>query len=131
MVCRNLGGVIACGPPPGVYRRAIEFCPECDRRHRFVIRWDGAWYGTTDYGSCGDYWQEDWRGPRPFERGWRAKAQEHFRRLWDGACSREAYDRYVRADVSVYSPHIKSRRQERKAFRRVAIAAELIRRERA
>lgn len=130
MTCRRIGTAIVCGPP-GIYRRAIKFCPVCDRRHRFVISWDGAWYGTTLYGSCGDSWQDGELGYRPFRRGWRKEAQEHFRAMWDHAASREAYDRYVEADGAIYSPHVRSQRQERKAFRRLAIAAELIRRERA
>lgn len=122
---------VVCGSPPGVYKRQVSYCPECDRRHRFVIRWDGAWYGTTHYGSCGDRWQEGCRCPRPFERGWRQEAQAYFRRLWDSAASPAAYERFVRADVGLYSPHIKRKRQETKALRRVAVAAELIRREHA
>lgn len=131
MTCRNLGGVIVCGPPPGVYKRAIKFCPVCDRRHRFVVRWDGAWYGTSLYGACGDTWQDGELGYRPFQRGWRKKAQDRFHAMWDGATTAAAYERYVRADAMLYSPHIKSRRQERKADRRRAWALELVRRGRA
>jgi hypothetical protein len=100
----------------------------CERRHRFVIRWDGAWYGTTDYGSCGDSWQEDWMRPRPFERGWRKKAQAEFRAMWDHAAPRNLYEQYVRADREMYAPWVRSRRQERKVLRRLAVAHELIRR---
>ena len=99
--CEVGTNVIACGPPRGVYHRRIQDCPECKRRHRFVIRWDGAWYGTTDYGSCGDYWQEDWRGPRPARRGWRKEAQEQFRAMWDNAAPRDLYDAYVNADIEL------------------------------
>jgi hypothetical protein len=117
---------MVCGPPPGVYRRRIMHCPACERRRRFVERWDGAWYGSTLYCACGDYFQEDWMGTRPFERGWRKKAQERFRVMWDNAASSENYERYVRADQSFATS-----RNWRKADRKRAVALELIRRERA
>lgn len=123
--------VIVCGPPPGVYKRAVKYCPECDRRHRFIVRWDGAWYGTTLYGSCGDRWSDGYRAPRPFTRNWRREEQDHFRRMWDNATTAAAYERYIAADCGLYSPHIKKKRQETKALRRAAVALELVRRERA
>lgn len=99
MTCRVLGGgVIVCGLP-GVYRRSVGYCPVCDRRHGFVISWGGAWYGSTHYGSCGDRWQDGEMAPRPFERGWRKRAREHFSDLWRHAASRDLYDAYVRADI--------------------------------
>lgn len=126
MVCRNPGGVMVCGPPPGVYRRRILYCPVCERRRRFIERWDGAWYGTTQYCACGDRWQDGELAPRPFERGWRKEAQDHFRAMWDNAASGANYDRYVRADQSFALS-----RNWRKADRKRAFALELIRRERA
>ena len=131
MTCHNVGGVIVCGPPAGVYNRSILPCGACKRRHRFIVRWDGAWYGYTFFGGCGDRWADGEMYPRPFRRGWRKKAQAEFRRQWEHACSPEAFERYVRADRALYGPHVQSFRQERKAIRRIAIAHELIRRERA
>jgi hypothetical protein len=96
--CENVGGVIICGPPAGVYTRRVLACPECDRRHRFVVQWDGAWYGTTLYGACGDKWADCEMYPRPFQKGWRTKAQERFRAMWDNAAPADLYERYVRAD---------------------------------
>lgn len=102
MTCRNLGGgVIACGPPPGVYTRMMRHCPECNRRHRFIEHWDGAWYGTTLYGGCGDMWQDGEPWQRPFEKGWRKKAQERFRAMWQHAAPRDLYDAYIEADVRI------------------------------
>lgn len=98
MTCRNLGGAIVCGPPPGVYYRKISHCPICERRRRTVIRWDGAWYGTTVYCACGDRWQDGELVPRPFRKGWRKEAQQSFRAMWDNAAPRDLYDAYVRAD---------------------------------
>ena len=98
MVCEFGTNIVACGPPRGVYHRALLNCPECKRRHRFVIRWDGAWCGTTDYGSCGDWWQEGFRADRPFQRGWREEARAKFRAMWDNAAPRNLYNAYVNAD---------------------------------
>lgn len=105
MPCEFGTNVVACGPPRGVYHRTLANCPECKRRHRFVIRWDGAWYGTTDYGSCGDYWQEDWRGPRPAKRGWREERKAEFRAMWNNAAPRELYEAYVSADIRTAVAH--------------------------
>lgn len=101
MPCEIGTNVIVCGPPRGVYYRSIGSCPACERRHRFITRWDGAWYGTTEYGSCGDRWQDGEMAPRPFERGWRKEAQEHFRAMWDNAAPRSLYNAYVRADCNM------------------------------
>lgn len=128
MTCHIGTNVIACGPP-GVYRRAIRSCPVCERRHRFVISWDGAWYGETLYGSCGDHWQDGELGSRPFRKGWRKEAQVAFRNRWANTASPEAYDRYVRADCSL-AVRRSSPRSERKAIRKRVVAYELIRRER-
>ncbi|MGZ4519732.1 MAG: hypothetical protein ACXVXW_04855 [Mycobacteriaceae bacterium] len=98
MTCKNYGGVIACGPPPGVYKRRVISCPVCERTHRFIVRWDGAWYGTTLYGSCGDTWMDGEMCPRPFVKGWRNKAQAEFRAMWDSAAPAALYARYVSAD---------------------------------
>ena len=132
VTCHNLGGgVIVCGPPAGVYMRRILSCGVCQRRHRFVVQWDGAWYGYTLFGACGDKWADGEMYPRPFKRGWRKKAQARFRAMWDNAATRESFERYVRADRAMYGPEVQSFRQERKAARRLAVAHELIRRERA
>lgn len=128
MVCRNLGGVIACGPP-GIYCRRVLYCPECNRRHRFVISWDGAWYGTTSYGACGDRWQDGECAPRPFEQSWRKKAQAHFREMWKYAAPRDLYDAYRRADCD--AAVARGERRWRKAIRKRQVIAEMIRRGRA
>ena len=98
MVCRTVGNAIVCGPPQGVYRRAMQKCPECNRMRRFIIRWDGAWYGSTFYCACGDAWQDDWRMPRPFRPGWREEAQAKFRAMWDNAAPVALYEAYTTAD---------------------------------
>lgn len=74
-------------------------CGVCVRRHRFVERWDGAWYGTTDYGSCGDRWQDGELGSRPFRPGWRKEAQDRFRAMWENAAPTNLYNRYINADI--------------------------------
>lgn len=100
MVCDfSVPGMVICGPPRGVYHRAIRQCYECKRRHRFIITWDGAWYGTTLFGSCGDRWMDGELGYRPFEKGWRKKAQEQFRDMWQHAAPIELFNAYADADV--------------------------------
>lgn len=106
MTCRNLGGgVIVCGPPPGVYHRMIRHCPICERKRRFVVRWDGAWYGHTVYCACGDRWMDGEMAPRPFKKGWRKEAQSYFRALWDSAAPRDLYDAYTKADCDMAVAH--------------------------
>jgi hypothetical protein len=73
-------------------------CPVCKRKRRFVITWDGAWYGSTLYCACGDRWQDGELGPRPSQRGWREEAQQRFRAMWDNAAPRALYDAYTAAD---------------------------------
>lgn len=99
MTCRVMGSAIVCGPPPGVYRRAYMDCPVCERRHGCVIRWDGAWYGTTTYGLCGDRWMDGEMAPREWRRGWRKEAIERAREMWKHAAPRDLFDRYARADI--------------------------------
>jgi hypothetical protein len=97
--CDVADGIAVCGPPRGVYRRIESApCPECKTDHSWVQRWDGAWYGTTFYGSCGDTWQDGYRMRRPFARYWRREAIKHFTILWDSAVPDDLYDAYVRAD---------------------------------
>lgn len=131
MTCRSLGGAIVCGPPPGVYRRAVLDCPVCQRRRRHILRWDGAWYGTTVYCACGDRWQDGELAPRPFRRGWRKEAQQKFRAMWDNAVPVDLYEAACKADRDMYGPNVRTRRQEHKAVRRYAVALEMIRRARA
>lgn len=99
MSCTQAGAVTLCAPPQGIYRRAYLQCPECDRRHGFVIRWAGAWYGEDWNGLCGDTWNEDGRGYRPFARGWRERAQRRASAMWAVALPRDLYDAYCQADI--------------------------------
>lgn len=102
MVCESNGSVIVCGPPAGVYkRRSLKSCPECGRESRAIERWDGAWYGVTDYCECGDRWQDGERTPRPFRRGWRKEAQAQFERMWEAAAPDDLYEAYTRADLQL------------------------------
>lgn len=128
MPCSIGTNVIVCGPP-GVYMRRVIHCPACNRRHRFVVSWDGAWYGSTYYGLCGDAWQDGEMAPRPFERGWRREAQVRAAEMWKYAASPEGFRRYQVADRSLATA--KNDRQVTKAIRKRAAAMELIRRERA
>ena len=100
MVCDfSIPGVVVCGPPRGVYTRLMRECPVCECRHRFIERWDGAWYGSTFYGGCGDMWMDGEMCRRPFEKGWRKKAREHFRAMWDNAAPSDLFNAYADADT--------------------------------
>jgi hypothetical protein len=102
MVCESYGNVIVCGPPRGVYKRIkSKRCPSCEEEHGFVERWDGAYYGVTLYGSCGDTWSDGYRHTRPFARYWRRDAQSRFQSMWDHAAPDELYEQYVKADVEI------------------------------
>lgn len=102
MVCDfSIPGVVVCGPPAGVYTRTMRECGVCERRHRFIERWDGAWYGSTFYGGCGDTWMDGEMLPRPFERGWRKKAREQFRAMWDNAAPNKLFNAYADADTRI------------------------------
>ena len=85
--CTPVDGGWMCGPG-GFTARDHRTCPECKARHRFVVRYPNcAYYGTDEHGECGDSFQmsEGWRATRPFERGWRAKAQARFEDMWSKA----------------------------------------------
>jgi hypothetical protein len=98
------GNVIVCGPPRGVYKRVgSRRCPECQDAHGFVDRWDGAWYGFTEFGSCGDWWQDGYRARRPFARYWRRDAQRQFQAMWDNAADADLFDAYIEADSQAAS----------------------------
>lgn len=129
MTCTNYGsGLIVCGPPSGVYKRATFPCPECgdgQQDRRAIIRWDGAWYGTTTYCECGDYWQDGWRAPRPFARYWRRDAQREFERMWEHAAPSDLWEAYTRADVEMaveddWKPAAKRRERALQAIRSFA-----------
>ena len=84
--CIPMGNVIACVGPRGIYRRRVYACPTCERRTPFVIRWDGAGYGTTEYCTvCLDGWVDGDRLERPFRRGWKKERAAHIRAMWDEA----------------------------------------------
>lgn len=64
--------------------RRIGYCPVCDRRRRFYVRFQ-HWYGSEWYClGCGDRWQDGEMGSRPFMRGWRAEAIKRHKAWWDG-----------------------------------------------
>lgn len=100
MVCDfSTPGIVICGPPSGVYTRLMRECGECERRHRFIERWDGAWYGSTFYGGCGDVWMDGEACGRPAEKGWRKRAQERFREMWKHAAPTDLFNAYTDADI--------------------------------
>ena len=74
-------GAICDGGPAHLERR-IHLCPTEGRRRRFVVRMQ-LWYGAEWYClGCGDAWADGELRPRPWARGWRAKAVARARELW-------------------------------------------------
>lgn len=95
--CEVGQNIVACYGARDIHRRQVMRCPTCERRTPFVVSWGGAWYGTTDYCTvCLDYWQDEWRGPRPFQRRDRAAL---IRRMWDTAMLPDEYKKWTRFDV--------------------------------
>lgn len=86
-----------CGPGQ-TYRRFYNHCPTCERRRRFVARFDGAYYGETHMCcGCGDSWQDGYLLGRPAKRGWRKDAINTANRWWHEALTPRAYWAEVRA----------------------------------
>jgi hypothetical protein len=81
--CTSVGSVIICGPG-GVAIRDRRRCIECERpQARMVLREPNSpWYGGDFFCECGDVYMDGERCQRPFERGWRKRAQERFERMW-------------------------------------------------
>jgi hypothetical protein len=97
-----VSGAICDGGSAFLARRYMV-CPTEGVRRRFVTR-SQAWYGTDWHClGCGDEWSsEEGRYPRPFERGWRARAIRRARAMWaqvDYAAGgrRAAQDAWLRA----------------------------------
>ena len=85
MTCRQLGGVIVCGPDPGNYRKRYRRCETCECITEMVALYE-LWYGTSWFCCrCGDSWCSEGRYERPFARGWRRRAVAAHRKLWDRA----------------------------------------------
>lgn len=71
--------------PRGWWRRRILYCPVDGRRTECVVT-AYLWYDPEVVcARCGEGWSDGQRDPRPFVRGWRPKAQERARRMWDEA----------------------------------------------
>lgn len=74
-----------CDGGEAFYVRVIRECPAEHKVRRIVGRFQ-HWYGFEWYClGCGDRWTMDEFGPRPFERGWRAKAIANHKAMWDAA----------------------------------------------
>ena len=86
MTCIQIGGgVHVCRASDNYLRRRIIRWPVCERMREMVVRYEG-WHGPTVMCTgCGDSWQDGELSYRPFERGWRKRSVEYYRRLWDVA----------------------------------------------
>ena len=87
--CIFTPNVIMCGGG-GAYERDTWDCPECGKNNaRRITEWPNYYMYLPGYFlcECGDRWTEESRAPRPFRRGWRAEAQQHFEALWEQQCA--------------------------------------------
>lgn len=87
--CATFGGAIVCGPGGTKIRthgQCLGLCGKADARLVQTIP-NSPYYPSDFLCECGDRFcpSEDWLYPRPFERGWRPKAQQRFARDWDAA----------------------------------------------
>jgi hypothetical protein len=66
-------------------RRSYRRCPIDECITEQVTRFE-LWYDATTWCTkCGESWAGGQMFPRPFQRGWRRKAQQWARTLWDRA----------------------------------------------
>ena len=87
MPCIDYGNATVCTSGVREIRRMIRSCPVCERRRRFVIVVPVSPYysHTMTCLGCGDSWEDGERHERPFQRGWRQKAQTKARQQWTNA----------------------------------------------
>lgn len=98
--CDAVGIALVHHSARGIARRMVRKCWTCERNTPFVVKWDGAWYGTTDYCiACLDGWQDGERMERPFRPGWKKERAAYIRQLWDESMSPERYNAWVEWDV--------------------------------
>jgi hypothetical protein len=90
--------VIVCGG--GTYTRRVLHCVTCKRLRRVVSLERSLWYAPilTCLG-CGDSWSDGEMMPRPFARGWRAKAVEKAKRDWAAAMTPAEYKAWLDAQM--------------------------------
>lgn len=95
------GGIAICGVG-GLSYRTITYCPTCECRRRFVVRWQ-MWYGddATCLG-CGDSWQDGDLCPRPFRRGWRRERIERAKKQYANAGSYRDFLKASRSYMEAY-----------------------------
>ena len=79
---REPRGVI-CGSHYIEVKQPVRECPTCQRRRRFLIRfeaWRGAYWVCL---TCGERFHSDeGRLSRPFMPGWRAKSIKEAKQFW-------------------------------------------------
>jgi hypothetical protein len=82
MACVNYGTAIVCLPDNSNLRRRILRCPTCQCRTEMVVRAQSWFPVETMCTRCGDSWSDGDIDQRPFERGWRTRAVQAYRRMW-------------------------------------------------
>lgn len=76
---RHVGSVCR---PSTFWVRAVRRCPECDQVRR-LVGFDQVWFGITwTCAGCGVSFTAEEFLPKPWERGWRAKAIAAARERW-------------------------------------------------
>lgn len=86
--CVGGAGFIACGPGGVTIRERGKCRGLCEKPDaRLIVREpNSGYYAPTVTCECGDTWDmEEGLFQRPFERGWRAKAQARFEASWESA----------------------------------------------
>lgn len=72
--CTSYGLVSVHHGAQGIHKKRVVHCPTCQRRTPSIVRWDGAYYGTTTYCiACLDGWQDGERMVRPFKPRWKVE----------------------------------------------------------
>jgi hypothetical protein len=105
--CEAVGPALVHYSARGIARRIVFKCWTCEKRTPHVMKWDGAWYGTTDYCIvCLDGWQDGERMGRPFQRGWKKERAAYIKRLWDEAMLPERYHAWVHWDAHRATCHV-------------------------
>ena len=99
--CDHYGGALSVHHSArGIVRRQVLKCWTCERRTPFVVRWDGAYYGTTEWCVvCLDGWVDGYRMERPFRPRWKVERAAEIKAKWDDAMLPARYRAWTRYDI--------------------------------
>lgn len=98
--CEQVGLALIHHSARGIARRFVRTCWTCGKRTPHIMKWDGAWYGSTDYCVvCLDGWQDGERMERPFRPRWKQERAAYIKTLWDEAMLPERFAAWTSWDV--------------------------------